>query len=274
MEKIDRLGWADGISFTSYGVRIGIRVNRTEALERIKEHLPPGWKFSRAKIVDRLYSLIIGGSGAKPNVRRFNILYADLLKIARTLDLDAVLDTLESDLQLYVAEEARRRVFVHAGVVAWDGQAIVIPGRSHSGKTTLVTEFVRAGAVYYSDEYAVLDQQGRVHPYPRPLGIREGDSSKQTKYPVEEIGGRAGIKPLPVGMVVVSKYRNGARWRPRKLTPGQGALALLDNTVSARRQPEKALSAFKHIVPQAVVLKGERGEASEVVNSILTRIMA
>jgi len=27
MDKIDRLGWADGMSFTCYGVRVGVRVN-------------------------------------------------------------------------------------------------------------------------------------------------------------------------------------------------------------------------------------------------------
>jgi hypothetical protein len=34
---------------------------------------------------------------------------------------------------------------------------------SYSGKTTLVSELIRAGATYYSDEYAVIDERGRVH---------------------------------------------------------------------------------------------------------------
>ena len=65
-----------------------------------------------------------------------------------------------------MAAETRERVFVHAGVVGWKGHAIVIPGRSRSGKTTLVAELVKAGAEYYSDEFAVLDAEGRVHPFP------------------------------------------------------------------------------------------------------------
>ena len=55
----------------------------------------------------------------------------------------------------------------HAGVVGWRGRAIVIPGRSHAGKSTLVAELVRRGAVYYCDEFAVLHETGRVHPYRR-----------------------------------------------------------------------------------------------------------
>jgi len=60
-------------------------------------------------------------------------------------------------------------------VVAWRGRAILLPGRSYVGKSTLVMELVRAGAVYYSDEYAVLDARGRVHPFAQPVALREPD---------------------------------------------------------------------------------------------------
>ncbi|HEX8136796.1 MAG TPA: hypothetical protein VF544_04325 [Pyrinomonadaceae bacterium] len=46
MEKIDHLGWAGGFSFVSYGRRIGVRTNDAGVLERLHEHLPPGWKRS------------------------------------------------------------------------------------------------------------------------------------------------------------------------------------------------------------------------------------
>src|SRR5690606_18912213 len=48
------------------------------------------------------------------------------------------LDFYESYLRIKIAEYARNVVFVHAGVAAWKGKAIVIPGNSYSGKTTLV----------------------------------------------------------------------------------------------------------------------------------------
>ncbi|HYL99993.1 MAG TPA: hypothetical protein VEZ90_13655, partial [Blastocatellia bacterium] len=179
------------------------------------------------------------------------------------------LDLFESDLQLHIAEAARGRVFVHSGVVAWNGKAILVPGRSFSGKTTLVAELVRAGATYYSDEYAVLDGQGRVYPYPKPLAIRRSGSQIQTKVPVESLGGSSGNGPIPVGLVAVCSYREGARWRPRSLSAGQGALALLANTVPARRKPERALAAIQRIVAAAPVMKGTRGDAASAASSIL-----
>ena len=271
MRKIDRLGWAAGLAFTAYGVRVGVRVNAPKAIPLLLERLPPGWKQSEAIRVERLYSLFVGGT-QRGNVRRFNLLYSDLARIARTTNLDEALDSFESDLQLYVAEEARRRVFIHAGVVGWRGQAIVIPGRSYTGKTTLVAELVRRGATYYSDEYAVMDQRGRVHPYPKPLQIREEVTAKQKKYGVEEIGGQVGRKPLPVGLVVVSRYKQAARWRPRSLSAGQGVLELLANTVSARSNPEAALQALHQAVLTAPVIKGARGEATEMADRILAEL--
>src|SRR5262249_21608 len=133
MEKIDRLGWAEGICLTAYGLRIGIRVSQAAALERIAACLPPGWQPAEGPFVDYLYSLKLGGAGARGNVRNYHLVYFGLTRLARTMDFDEALEALEAHLQLCVADEAPERVFVHAGVVGWHGQAIVLPGRSHSG---------------------------------------------------------------------------------------------------------------------------------------------
>lgn len=267
MAKIDRLGWTAGFAFTSYGVQVGVRTNDSGVLDQMRDCLPPEWKPARSTLVDRLYSLKVGGEATRPGIRRYNLLYGDLLRIGRSLDLSELIRSFETDLQIYIAEFAKRRVFVHAGVVGWRGRAIVVPGRSFTGKTTLIAELVRAGATYYSDEYAVLDSRGRVHPYARRLAIRSDGG--QERLSAEEIGGRSGAKPLPAGLVVLTTYKEGTRWRPRPLTSGQGALALLDNTVSVRRQPERALAIIQQVASQAVVIKGNRGEASGVAQELL-----
>src|SRR6266516_1994590 len=230
MKKVDRLGWAVGFSLKSYGVRIGIRSNDPAALDRVCRHLPSEWENASSSVVDRVYSILIGGKGPRAGVRRLNLLYGDHVQLARSLDLDLVFETLESDLRLFVAELAKHRVFVHAGVVGWKGKAIVIPGRSYSGKSTLVAELVHAGATYYSDEYAVLDSRGRVHPFLKPLEIRNDGDTRQAKVSIDELGGQSGKKPLPVGLVLVSHFQDGAAWRPRRVSPGKAVLELLANT--------------------------------------------
>jgi hypothetical protein len=266
LNTVNRLSWAAAFSVKVYGVKIGIRTNRPEGLDRVWRHLPHGCKVIPSAVVDRVYSISIGGGS-----RRSSALYGDDVRLIRSVDIDEVFDRLESDLRLFVAELAHDRVFVHAGVVAWEGKAIVIPGRSFSGKSTLVAELLRAGAIYYSDEYAVFDKRGRVHPFAKDLEMRDSNDWKQTKRAAESFGGRIGTKPIPVGKILITRYKEGSKWRPRHLSAGKAVLALLANTVSARRQPERALNTLHRVVAEAETLHGTRGEARELIRSLLKR---
>jgi len=248
---------------------VGIRVTDPSALDPMLAQLPPGWRREATALVDRLYSVMTGAAGSQADMRPLQMLFQDTDILAASSDLQDVCDAFETDLQMHVAEVARGRLFVHAGVVGWRGRAILIPGRTFTGKSTLVAELVRAGATYYSDDYAVLDARGRVHPYPKPLSIREEPTAKGKKY---TIGGRVGRGPLPVGLVIVSRYREGARWRPRHLSAGEGALALMANTVSARTEPAAAMSTLRQVVSSAHVLKGVRGDAKGIVGDILGKL--
>ena len=63
-----------------------------------------------------------------------------------------------------------------------------MPGLSFSGNMTLVRAVVEAGAVYYSDEHAMLDEVGRVHPYARPLPFRPPRGVRSTSAPRSWVG--------------------------------------------------------------------------------------
>src|ERR1700722_19290295 len=117
MQKIDRLGWAAGISIHAYGRRIGIRTNDPAVLERVEELLPPGWEPCFSPLVDHLFSLRVGGCAAGARVKNYHLLYGGFTLHARSLDPDERLRALAWDLHVYVGEYASSRVFVHAGVV-------------------------------------------------------------------------------------------------------------------------------------------------------------
>ena len=269
MKKLDRLDWAEGLTLSTFGVRAGVRVNVLGVLPRVLPLLPPGWKKSHRVIVERLYSLVMAQGCERAGVRRLHVLYADSTRIARDAALNRVLATLETDLHRYTAEATSDMTFLHAGVVGWQGSAIMFPGRSLSGKTTLVREMLRLGATYYSDEFAVVDSSGLVHPFARPLGIREDSSYAQTKYSAEELGATSGVKPLPMGMAVICKYEAGAQWQPAPLSQGQGALELLANSVAVRSQPDQTLRRLQKLVRHTVFIQGTRGEAHQAAASIL-----
>ena len=269
MEKIDRLGWADGFTFSSFGVRIGIRINQRDFRQSLQSVLPPGHRPSSSSTVERLFSLVVGGPHQQRGVRRFNLLYDGALRLCRERELSPVLKILEVQIRRAIAEMAPRRIFVHAGVIEHGGQAIVIPGPSMSGKSTLIFELIKLGATYYSDEFAVLDDKGMVSPFAKPLSLRAPGTYDATDYDIAQFGATAGVKSVRVGIVAVTKYVEGAKWRPRKLSPGQGALAMLSHSVAARREPQRVIGTLHRTLAGAQIFKGTRGEASEVAQQML-----
>jgi hypothetical protein len=274
MGNLEKLCWIDAFAVTGYGVRIGVRVNDAVMIERLRSRLPPGAKISPMGTVDRMLSVIQAPHSERRGVKNYHLVYADHVLVGRSHRLDTVLDNYDSHLRVAMAELSRRKLFVHAGVVAWKERAILLPGRTLAGKTHLVAELVKAGAQYFSDEYAVLDEDGRVHPFAKPLSIRASNAAPQIETPVEEIGGISGGKPVSVGLVVVSQFQEGARWRPKRLTAGRGTLELLDNTFSARWSPERAIDILRRVASGATVLKGKRGDATTMLSSILAAVEA
>src|SRR5262249_47118930 len=186
-------------------------------------------------------------------------------RVAQGLSHARALDVFESELQLAVARLARPEVFVHAGVVAVAGRAIVVPGRSGTGKTTLVRALVDAGATYYSDEYAVLAPDGRVRPYARRPSVRVTAGHKE-RHPVPRLRGRG---PIRLGLVVETRYRKGARWDPVALSAGECVLALLANTVPVRDRPAEVLVALARATAGVRGLRGERGAAAQTARKLL-----
>ncbi len=178
-------------------------------------------------------------------------------------------EALLSDMELWVAEYARNKVFVHAGCVVKDGQAIVLPGRSMSGKSSLTAALVRAGGVYYSDEYTVLDHRGLVRAYPRPLNIRPHSGSEGRSVPVEALGMAARRGPAHVKLVAALRYDLAAGWNIESLTPSQAALRLLDNTVAARTRPRAVLTALEALTKHLRAFEGTRGDADQAAALLL-----
>jgi hypothetical protein len=191
------------------------------------------------------------------------------LDVFSSADVEVAARALESQAHQFVAANARNHVFVHAGVVSWHGKAILIPGTSHSGKSTLVMALVKAGATYYSDEYAVLDLEGRVHAFPRSPRLRPDVLNEHPEsLSITPVNG-ASLCSLPVGLVLKTRYNPAGTWQPQVLTPGEALLALLENTVAVRSQSELSVKTLKCAVTSAIGLQSERADAASAARHIL-----
>ena len=131
---------------------------------------------------------------------------------------------------------------------------------------------MRAGAEYFSDEFAVLDRSGRVHPFAKPISLHRSAPSKNESLTVEAIGGRTAEKRARVGMILATRYQRGARSRFREVSPGQGVLELMRNAYAARSAPSQVLRASRNACTGAILLRGLRGEAQQVVE-LLARVL-
>jgi hypothetical protein len=257
---------------SAFGVAVRISTDTEELRPRLAQLLPPGWVDAPPEELHVAPGVEVPHFGLFTHDGIEYVLMRDTAVLARS-DLNIALHVFDAQLRAYIALHSPNHIFVHAGVVGHRGRAIVIPGKSFSGKTTLVAELSRAGATYYSDEYAVLDQGGMVHPYAKPLSIRT-DAGLGTNHDVETLGGTVGAEPMPLGLIVLSQYMPGATWSPQPVTSGEAVLALLANTVPAQERPEETMHALRAAVDGsgAVALAGQRGEAAEIAEQILAAV--
>jgi hypothetical protein len=220
----------------AYGRRVGLRVTAGD-LEAVRPWLPHWWVDTDAK-PEKIWDLRSAASA----------------------------ELVISDLELWVAEHAVDLVFVHAGVVAIDGRALLLPGRSFTGKTSLTAALLRAGASYGSDEYAVFSADGLVHPYPRPLAMR--DNGLRRRVPAADLGADSFTGPLPVAAVAVLRYAAASHYDVHPITLGTSVLRLLDNTVCATTRPEAALATFISAIGNAHAVEGQRGDADHALRPL------
>ena len=254
------------LAFEAFGARIGVEASASIA-PRVRPGLPPAAQPITAERLDVLYRIEL----ATPVDGSTEVGYSlscDGVDTGYIGGLDEVCGELESDMHFHVAVAARNYLFVHAGVVEWREVAIVIPGRTFAGKSSLVMALVEAGARYFSDEYAVFDEEGRVYPYLKPLSQRR-EGKAPLLHPPQSLGGKPGTSPVPLGRTVITGYRKGAVWNPSPITRAQAMMALFDNTVVAKAQPEFALSVLSNAVEGSDGLEGDRGEAAEVAAALL-----
>jgi hypothetical protein len=197
---------------------------------------------------------------------------ADGHDVLESSNREIALGAMDAQIRAYIALNAPDRIFVHAGVVAVGEVAMLLPGSSFAGKTTLVAALVRAGASYYSDEFAVLDDAGFVHPYPKPLSVRRNGTGDSVEVPAASLGGATGDEAIPVGLIAVTSFRSGAVFDPDPLSAGAATLALLEHTVPARARPTQSMAFLSRAAVGASAIRGVRGEADVTAAALMATL--
>ncbi len=253
-------------SFQSYGVNVAVDCSDSEILDKAEAAIRVGL-LGRLTIIDRTeatHVFLITKPRGEFRVDRNGEFLSEGGEEA------GFFDYFEAIVRVLIAEHAVELVFLHSGAVVWNGKAIIFPANSFSGKSTIVAEFVRRGAIYYSDEYAILDKLGQLHPFPRLISLRDfTDGFRRNDVSAESIGGDIGVNPIPVSYVMLLQYQANARFAPQILSHGNGLLQLIPQAISLRFKSKFTLEVLNTVANNAIVLKSLRGEAKNTVAKII-----
>jgi len=251
--------------FESFGARIEITGNRQDMIDRAAAIAGSSLLGKITEIadqnVDRTIEVNFDGT-------TYEMIYPGS-EPARGEDEVVFFKYVDSIIRASVGEEARDFVFLHAGVVGWKGKAIVLPGDSYKGKSTLVAELVRAGAEYYSDDFALFNSAGLLYPFHRHLAMRRRDNFDPYQITVEELEGKYGHEPIPAGLVLFTEYVKGSRFRPRRMSAGEGVLELVQYALSMRQRSEFAFRVLNNIASRAIIISSRRGTAETFAKTLL-----
>ncbi len=168
----------------------------------------------------------------------------------------------------------RMKVFraVHAGAVLIEGKALLLPGSSHAGKSSLVAELIRRGAACFSDEYALVDKEGRIHSYPRPLLLRNGRPQQSLVLP-EELNAGFATHPAFVGWIFALDYVPGeAFWDVHEMSQGEAVMLLLRNTPHEMAQFSGMVDFFTRVAANADCYAGRRCDVAEAATRVFDLI--
>lgn len=261
--------------FSSFGVNVRVESLDTVIVEQLRDKLPdilPAGFEIESESVESEHLFVVKSNAGRRRQGELSAAVDRTFKIIKNgetqsedLGISELFRTLESKIRLTIAEHAPEFVFLHAGVVEYQGRAILIPGRSFSGKTSLVVELIKNGCRYLSDEYAIIDRESLVRCFPKTLSVRGIiDDYTQKEISVAEVGAEACEEPVKPGWILISKYRKGKKtFKIEKATAGEGLLACLDNSISIRRQPRLVLERLGRLADECAALKADRGDAAE-----------
>ena len=256
------------LTFESYGVRVSLASKQAELLAKAvgvaEKALLGKLVFIENSEPDRSYEFAFELNGG------VFYLFQNGEETNSTTSEFVFFKYFNSILRVTVAENAVDRVFIHAGVVARKGKAVIFPARSFKGKSTLVAELIRLGATYYSDEYAVIGREGLVEPFPRAISLRSViQENDEVDIAAEEFGAEVGTVPLSIGCVILTEFDQNAVWDPNKLTVGNGILETIPHTIPIRADPEMSLKILNAAFVNAIVAKSFRGDVKKDAVAIL-----
>ena len=162
-------GWVARDDYLMLSMSFTVRSTEERFAEALRWHLapfrlprPPAYGFPVDLIEER------DGESDRPT---YSFRFATVERF-RSPILTEVVDRAIWEVHAAVPRQVRDFVLLHAGAVARDGRALLLPARMDSGKSSTVLALLQAGFSYLSDELGVIDPvTERAHPFPKRIKV-------------------------------------------------------------------------------------------------------
>jgi hypothetical protein len=163
-----------------------------------------------------------------------------------------------------LVEGARRGLVLHAGAVTRRGKAILLPGDAGAGKTTLTAWLMGRGFDYLTDELVFLRDRSMIcEPFRRALNVKQANgpaldgivkfatppAALRTPqgYLLAPPRRRRGAAAGRVHTLVFPRFRAGAAFSLRGLSPAESGLRLMSALVNTRLRHDRGFAAITHL---------------------------
>jgi hypothetical protein len=185
------------------------------------------------------------------------------------------------EIQRSVPEYVRDFVLLHAGVVARDGGALLLPARTASGKSSVTLGLLDAGWSYLSDDIGALDPVTmRIYPVPKRIklipdalasfpGLEERMGDRQ--LPVrqwerfvrpEDVGAKL-AEPTPVRWIVFPSDEFDGTARLEPMSKAESVEAMAANCFNLYRYEERGVVLLSRIANDANAFRLSGGSIPE-----------
>jgi HprK-related kinase A len=198
----------------------------------------------------------------------------------------------EWGLNWCVATASGLHTVIHSAVVERNGQALVLPGRPGSGKSTLCAALALGGWRLLSDELTIVSQtDGMVQAVPRPISLK-GESIELigNEFPVADMtlpvkdthkGAIAYVRApspavasskqsAPIGYVVFPRFKPGTELVFEPLSRATALTDLMQNTFNVGLMGAGGFEALARAIAGAKCYAVEYGDLSSILQWVDT----
>lgn len=265
-KKFEQICWSVKTGFDFYGTRVGFKMDDGQLINKIRQIFPN-------KSIEIPFDQTVGYfaliTKQSSELNGFYWVENEVPELALGFEQfeELCLAGIELKILFALAMISPPKMFYfHAGAISINGKGIIIPGGTYSGKTTLTEQFIRNGAVYYSDDCSLIDSEGFLYPYPIKLGVRQAGNREYFK--AADLGALEGVEPVKIEYILLTKFEKDGVWKPQFHNLERMAFKLIEHLfypLSINRKPSETIKFVAGLVRDVQVIESSRGEALEVV---------